>query len=125
MTVKDVWGRIRGTYAGLVARDGDAWYFQVPPDATGTLITEWWAEDDAGNISHTAAVLTLDRGAIKCIRILRFGGRCIMRKVVRPEVSMVGGGTCRPIPVRPEASMSDRPSVCVMMPIRCRRMEVC
>ena len=108
MTVTDVWGLIRGQVAGLTSRDGDRWYFAVPSDATGTLVTEWWAQDEAGNIGHNAAILTLVEGAVKCIRMMRSDGVCTMRARARPD-----------------CTMGERPTMCRMRPFRCHRTEAC
>lgn len=88
MTVTEVWGRVQGMDVLPLAHDGDDWCFPTPPGMTGSLICEFWAEDEAGNIGYRAAVITLDRGAIKCWRWLDAGCECIMLSQSRPVVEM-------------------------------------
>lgn len=79
MTVAEVWGRVQGSDVLPLSHDGDDWLFPAPPGMSGTLICEFWAEDDAGNVGYRAAIITLDRGVIKCWRWLDIGCECIMR----------------------------------------------
>lgn len=47
MSVIDVWGLVSGKVVGLITRNADEWYFDLPSDASGTLMAEFWAEDGA------------------------------------------------------------------------------
>ena len=90
MTVAEVWGRVQGSDVLPLSHDGDDWLFPAPPGMSGTLICEFWAEDDAGNVGYRAAIITLDRGVIKCWRWLDIGCECIMRAQNRPVAEMTG-----------------------------------
>lgn len=107
MSVIDVWGLVSGKVVGLITRNADEWYFDLPSDSSGTLMAEFWAQDEAGNTGHAVALLQLTDGGLKCIRILRTHGECRMRDIHRPE-----------------CVMSDRPALCSMRPMQCSRMEV-
>lgn len=84
MTVKSVWGRIQRQGAVLLEKDGGKWVFQVPSWATSPLIVEFWAEDDAGNITYRTGIFTLEKGQTKCIRWLKEGSDAIMLPDHRP-----------------------------------------
>lgn len=84
MTVAEVWGRVQGSDVLPISHDGDDWLFPAPPGMSGSLICEFWAEDEAGNVGYRAAIITLDRGVIKCWRWLDIGCDCIMRARSRP-----------------------------------------
>lgn len=88
MTVKSVWGRIQGMDATLTAQEGDQWIFQVPPWVTSPIIVEFWAEDDAGNVSYRTGLFDLSEGPIKCIRWKDTGCSCVMLETERPTVTM-------------------------------------
>lgn len=64
-----VWGIINGYQALPFSHLGDQWFFE-PPAEDGTFVCEFWAEDDYGNVGYNAAILTVVKGAIKCIRII-------------------------------------------------------
>lgn len=102
MTVSSVWGLIDGAEEIAVYTEGDTWIFgSLPLSKTGEVIVEVWAEDDAGNQDYRAAVLTIEKGAIKCFRWVTEYGRCTMRPV---------GRTCEMAEFRPLCTM--RPHVC-------------
>lgn len=88
MTVAEVWGRVQGSDVLPLSHDGDDWLFPAPPGMSGTLICEFWAEDDAGNVGYRAAIITLDRGSIKCWRWLTTGCDCIMLASGHPTATM-------------------------------------
>lgn len=88
MTVTDMWGRVQGTDVLPLTHDGDDWCFPMPAGASGTLVCEFWAEDEYGNIGYRAALITLDKGSIKCWRWLTSGCDCIMRAQNRPVAEM-------------------------------------
>lgn len=120
MTVADVWGRVQGQDALPLSHDGDDWFFPAPPGISGTLVCEFWAEDEAGNIGYRAALITLHKGAIKCWRWLDAGCSCIMLATIRPVASVIEG---RPEPrmTLPSLEVTDltcRPE-CIMHPHVC------
>lgn len=89
MVVMEVWGMVQGGDVLPIARDGDDWFFPTPPGMlSGTLICEFWAEDEAGNIGYRAALITMREGAIKCWHWLDSGCDCIMLAVRRPISTM-------------------------------------
>lgn len=98
MTVTDMWGRVQGTDVLPLTHDGDDWCFPMPAGASGTLVCEFWAEDEYGNVGYRAALITLDKGAIKCWRWLTSGCDCIMLATGHPTATMT-------IP-KPETAMS-------------------
>lgn len=114
MTVRSVWGRIQRRNAVLIRKDGDKWVFQVPPWAVSPLIVEFWAEDDAGNVSYKTGIFDLEEGRIKCIRWLNEGSNLVMLPDDRPSICMMHDD-------RPQADMlgvltitalaEDRPSI--------------
>lgn len=67
--IMGVWGIINGHQTLPFSHLGDQWYFE-PPAEDGTFVCEFWAEDDYGNVGYNAAILTVVKGAIKCIRII-------------------------------------------------------
>lgn len=89
MTVKTVWGRIQGTDAVLDSHSGDMWTFTVPAWVTGPIVAEFWAEDEAGNVSYRTAILEIEDGTIKCIRWQKKDTQCLMLKVQRPTASLI------------------------------------
>lgn len=89
MTVADVWGRVQGQDALPLSHADDEWLFPTPPGMSGRLLAEFWASDEAGNVGYRAAVITLDKGAIKCWRWLDTGADCIMRASSKPALSLI------------------------------------
>lgn len=92
MTVKAVWGRIQRQNATLAAHEGDVWTFDVPLWASSPIIAEFWAEDDAGNVSYRAGVFALEEGTIKCIRWRTEGSSLTMLADDRPVADMLDVG---------------------------------
>jgi len=85
MTITEVWGRIQGQDSFPVTRSGNTWSFHVPSWVIGDVYTEFWAKDEAGNISYRSAILTIDKtGTLKCVR---------MRGRSRAQITM-RGHTC-------------------------------
>lgn len=123
MAVADVWGRVQGRDALPLSRDGDDWFFPMPSGASGTLVAEFWAEDEAGNVGYRAALITLDKGAIKCWRWLDDGCTCIMM-AVRPIAEMTERRVYASLTIgRPVVgSDSSRPS-CILRPHICPMAE--
>ena len=107
MTVAEVWGRVQGSDVLPLSHDGDDWLFPAPPGMSGTLICEFWAEDEAGNVGYRAALITVAGGAIKCWRWLDSGCDCIMLARRPPVVSMTIA--------RIEASMMGRDVLAVQL----------
>ncbi len=105
MTVKEVWGRIQGMDAVLTSQAGNVWTFDVPPWATGPLIVEFWAEDEAGNISYKTGVFDLNEGPKKCIRWRDTGCTCTMLATEKPDIQMDA--------MRPRVEMVDH--ICMRM----------
>jgi len=125
MTVAEVWGRIQGHDATLVAQEGDKWTFSVPPWVTGPIIAEIWAKDDAGNISYRAGIFSITEGTIKCIRWLTTNGICTMRAVERAEITMSAEGRdiTERIPERPMASIGCARALCDVEGHICAKIE--
>ncbi len=92
MTVKSVWGRIQRQIATLTSHEGDVWTFDVPLWASSPIIVEFWAEDEAGNISYRTGIFDLGEGQRKCLRWLKEGSSCIMLPDERPTVEMLTSG---------------------------------
>lgn len=92
MTVRAVWGRIQRRDAVLLQHEGDKWTFQVPPWASSPLIVEFWAEDDAGNVTYKTGIFTLEEGKIKCIRWMFEGSSLVMLPDDRPTMEMMDDG---------------------------------
>lgn len=88
MTVARVWGRIQSKDAVLISQDGDLYEFEVPPWATSPIIAEFWAEDEAGNVTYRSAVLEVEAGTIKCLRWLDSDGVCTMEPIMRSVIDM-------------------------------------
>ncbi len=120
MTIKDVWGRVQGQDALPLAHSGEDWYFPTPSGMSGQLLAEFWAEDEAGNVGYRAAIITLDKGAIKCWRWLDSGADCIMRGRIRPTLTP---SESKPVSSMDAvtAAMSDRTvrAACAMRPHVC------
>ena len=111
MTVAEVWGRVQGQEVRAFAHDGDDWFFPAPPGMSGTLVCEFWASDEAGNVGYRAALIVLDKGAIKCWRWLDIGCDCIMRAQNRPVAEMLGRADSSMTLVRASAEdITARPS---------------
>ena len=87
MTVAEVWGHIQGYDASLITHEGDKWIFRVPSWVTGSIIAEFWAKDDVGNISYRAGVFSIAEGTIKCIRWLTSDGICTMKSIDRTNMA--------------------------------------
>lgn len=103
MTVKDVWGRADGLDVSLITRDGDrVWFFRIPDGVEGDFPAEFWAEDEAGNVGYSAAMLSLGSNGVKCIRMIRSDGVCVMRPIGRPSCVMS----------EPTVTCAMRPIVC-------------
>ena len=102
MTVMDVWGLVNGHDAGRITRDGEQWYFSLPQDANGDIPCEFWAEDEAGNVGYSAAVLSVSAGGVKCIRWIRTDGECTMKALNRPVCEIL----------EPSVTCSMRPIAC-------------
>jgi len=125
MTVVEVWGRIQGYDASLIAQEGDKWTFRVPSWVAGPIVAEFWAKDDAGNISYRAGIFAITDGTIKCIRWLTSDGICTMRALERPEAVMVlDGRICDSVDrQRPTATMDHARAVCDVEGHICAKME--
>lgn len=89
MTVKSVWGRIQRRTATLIQQEGDKWTFQVPPWAASPLIVEFWAEDEAGNVSYRTGVFTFENGETKCIKWKKDGSSLVMLPDDRATIMML------------------------------------
>ena len=125
MTVVDVWGHIQGYDASLIARDGDKWIFRIPSWATGPIVAEFWAEDDAGNISYRAGIFAITDGTLKCIRWLTTDGICTMNIVEKAEIMMDIGRACSVEYLdRPMAGIDHLRATCDVENHMCSKMEV-
>lgn len=122
MTVEEMWGRVQGNDVLPLSRDGDEWFFPTPSGMSGTLVCEFWAEDDAGNIGYRAALITLDKGAIKCWRWLDMGCECILRAWRHPVAEMEDGRpTAEMDAVRAVTLLTTELPSCTLRPFVCPR----
>lgn len=99
MTVSEVWGTIDGGDVLPLSHSGDEWYFPFPEGATGRLVVEFWAMDEAGNTAYRAAIVQLYKGTIKCWRWRDVGCDSTMLALHRPDPDLGIG--------RPTAEASD------------------
>jgi len=124
MTVVEVWGHIQGYDASLITHEGDTWTFQVPSWVTGTIIVEFWAKDDAGNISYRSGIFAVKDGTLKCIRWLTSDGICTMNITERAIITMDIGRYCSVEELdRPMAMMDHKRSTCEVESHICAKME--
>ena len=122
--IKAVWGRIQGRDAVQVEHDGNRWRFQVPTWATSPIIAEFWAEDEAGNVSYATGVFTIEEGAIKCIRWREEGSRLTMLADGRPSVTdAVSRSHAWEIVSQSTATLGEGRSHAEMLAHTCPKME--
>ncbi len=126
MAVAEAWASVDGgPIEAAVLQAGDRWWFPVPRGMTGSFIAEIWATDDAGNQSYAVAVLTIEAGALKCIRWVKGHGIARMLPVERPAVSVSFSRPTLAVSGRPTVSMAVTRPTATMMPHTCRRAEAC
>jgi hypothetical protein len=103
-----VYGTINGRDLLPFLNVGERYYFPVPPTLTGKYVCEFWAEDDFGNTGYNSAILTLEKGIIKCVEVIASKYRIAM---LRDPYHL---------------DISEYPYKARMIPISCRRdmMEV-
>lgn len=75
-----VWGIINMAQALPFYQKGDRWFFNLPGE-DGTYICEFWAENEFGNIGYNRAVLFIENGVVKCLRILSTRYRSLFLKL--------------------------------------------
>ena len=64
-----VWGLINMNQALPFYQKGERWFFDIP-DKDGTYICEFWAQDDYENIGYNRAILYIEGGRVKCMRVM-------------------------------------------------------
>lgn len=64
-----VWGLINMNQTLPFHSVGDRWFFDLP-DKDGEYICEFWAEDDFGSIGYNRAILYIQGGVLKCLRVI-------------------------------------------------------
>ena len=64
-----VWGLINGQQALQTYQKGDRWYFELPSQS-GMFVCEFWAENDYGSVGYRSAIIYIQDGRVKCIRVL-------------------------------------------------------
>jgi hypothetical protein len=125
MTVAEVWGRVQGSDVLPLSHNGDDWLFPAPPGMSGTLICEFWAEDDAGNVGYRAAILTIAKGSIKCWRWLSTGTECTMLAFrVTAALRETDRPSCALTRCRSDATACSARPECVMLPHACPMVVV-
>lgn len=110
MSVTEMWGRVQGMDVLPLIHDSDDWFFPLPEGMSGTLVCEFWVQDEAGNVGYRSAMIALSKGAIKCWRWLDSGCTCTLLATVRPVVSASID--------RPDASMRIRKADAVDVTVR-------
>lgn len=75
-----VWGLINMAQSLPFYQKGERWFFTLP-DRDGVYICEFWAEDDYGNIGYNRAILYVQGGAVKCIRVISTRYRATLLKL--------------------------------------------
>ncbi len=64
-----VWGLINMAQSLPFYQKGERWFFTLP-DKDGVYICEFWAENDFGSIGYNRAILYVQGGVVKCLRVI-------------------------------------------------------
>lgn len=75
-----VWGLINMNQTLPFYNKGERWFFSLP-DKDGVYICEFWAEDDYGNIGYNRAILYVQKGVVKCLRVISTRYRATLLKL--------------------------------------------
>lgn len=101
-----VWGLINGQQALQTYQKDDRWFYELPSQS-GMFVCEFWAENDYGSVGYRSAIIFIQDGRVKCIRVLSERYHSLMS--MQRYGSEMGMRTCTAtLEKLPSASMMDR-----------------